>query len=269
MTPTSPHRGVDPVLQRQSYTFEHPTRTLSQSNFWLFVHIHRSASSPEAGCDLRRSKDCGCIRVAVTTRGEICVNVTTVIKYLLPGSATTDTSVLGPETLRSTALLLSVLVTVAPWWSIGTTLTIALRSASWGWSRWADGLFVGRGDNFSWEMQPNRTYRRQITKTVDHREGVPFAEVFDTLGSNSVVVVLPRELGLDETLGGQTLEGLDNFEVRNVQIIMFRKVVVLLGNQNSLCSKLSVPKRLARRRIDQARRRTLEEVFVDDAAVLF
>jgi len=67
--------------------------------------------------------------------------------------------------------------------------------------------------------------------------GVPFAKVFNALWSDSVVVVLPRELGLDETLGSQTLEGLDNFEIRNVQIIVFGNVVVLLGNQNSLCSK--------------------------------
>jgi len=67
--------------------------------------------------------------------------------------------------------------------------------------------------------------------------GVPFAEVFDALGSDSVVVVLPRELRLDETLGGQTLEGLDNFEVRNVEIFVFGEVVVFLGNQNTLYFK--------------------------------
>jgi len=80
------------------------------------------------------------------------VNVTTVIKYLLPGSATTDTSVLGLVTLRSTTLLLAVFITVAPWWSIGTTLAIALRSASGGRPSWADDLFVGGRDNFSWEV---------------------------------------------------------------------------------------------------------------------
>ena len=70
---------------------------------------------------------------------------------------------------------------------------------------------------------------------------IPFTEVFDTLGGDSVVIVLPRELGLDETLGCQTLEGLDNFKVRNVEIFMFGEVVVLLGNQHSLYFKLSAP----------------------------
>jgi len=80
------------------------------------------------------------------------VNVTTVVKCLVPGSTTTDAGVLGPVTLRSPALLLTVFITVASWWSVGTTLTIALRSASGGRPRWTDGLFVGGRDNFSWEV---------------------------------------------------------------------------------------------------------------------
>jgi hypothetical protein len=85
------------------------------------------------------------------------VNVTTVIKYLLPGSATTNAGVLGPETLGGTALLLAVLITLASWWPVGTALTIALRPTSRGRPGWASGLFVGGRDNFSWEVQPNRT----------------------------------------------------------------------------------------------------------------
>ena len=104
-------------------------------------------------------------------RGEICVNDTTVIKYLLPGSTTTDAGVLGPVTLGSAALFLAVLITVTPWWPIGTTLAITLRPASGGWSRWADRLFVGGRDDFCWEVQPNRTYQRQITQVVDRRDG--------------------------------------------------------------------------------------------------
>ena len=59
---------------------------------------------------------------------------------------------------------------------------------------------------------------------------IPFTKVFDTLRSNRVVVILPRELGLDEALGCQTLEGFDDFKVWNVQIIVFREVVVLFCN---------------------------------------
>ena len=83
------------------------------------------------------------------------MNVTTVIKYLLPGSATTNAGagVLGPETLRS-ALLLTVLITLS--WPVATTLTIPLWSTS-GRSRpsWADYPLVGGRDNFGREMQPN------------------------------------------------------------------------------------------------------------------
>ena len=72
--------------------------------------------------------------------------------------------------------------------------------------------------------------------------GVPFAEVFNTLRSDRVVVVLPRELSLDETLGGQTLQGLDNFEIWNIEIFVFGKVVVFFGDQDSLCFRPSAPK---------------------------
>lgn len=67
---------------------------------------------------------------------------------------------------------------------------------------------------------------------------IPFTEVFNTFRGEGVVVILPRELGLDEALGCQALEGLDNFEVWNVEIFMFREIVVLFGNQYSLCFKL-------------------------------
>jgi len=148
------------------------------------------------------------------------------IKYLLPGTATTNTSVLRPETLGST-LLLAVFVTIVPS-SVTTAVAVTLRSANRSWPSRASSLFVGCRDNFSREVQP-------------------FTEVLDTLGCDGVVVVLPRELGLDETLGCQTLEGFDDFEIWNVEIFMFQEVVILLSNQYAL----------------------LEEIFVDDAAVLF
>lgn len=42
----------------------------------------------------------------------------------------------------------------------------------------------------------------------------PFAKVVETLNGQGVVVVLPRELGLEETAGGQGLAGLDDLFVR-------------------------------------------------------
>ena len=221
------------------YLWTHNLYTLSISHLLWHSCVSEGLSPTHGGRkvehDLLRSRDCGCTRVTEMARPEICVNVTTVIKYLLPGSATTDTGVLGPEALRSTTLLLAVFVTLASR-PKSTTLTITLRSASGGgWSRWADGLFVSGGDDFSWEMQPDRTHQCQLTRVVIIETGLPFAEIFDALGSDSVVVVLPRELSLDEAFGCQTLKGLDNFEIWNVEVFMFREVVVLFGNQYTLC----------------------------------
>lgn len=68
---------------------------------------------------------------------------------------------------------------------------------------------------------------------------IPFTEVFDALRGDCVVVVLPRELSFDETLGGQTLQGLDDFEVRNIEIFVFWEVIVLFCYQDTLWFKLS------------------------------
>lgn len=50
---------------------------------------------------------------------------------------------------------------------------------------------------------------------------------------------------------------------------MFEKVVVLLGNKHSLCFKPLALECLVIRGSNRAKRRTLEEVFVDDATVVF
>jgi hypothetical protein len=52
-------------------------------------------------------------------------------------------------------------------------------------------LDVGGGDNLSGEVEP-------------------LAQVVQTLGGEGVVVVLPREAGLDETAGVKRLESLDD-----------------------------------------------------------
>jgi hypothetical protein len=54
------------------------------------------------------------------------------------------------------------------------------------------------------------------------------------LGGEGVVVVLPRELGLDEAAGVQGLEGLDDIEVLGVNVSVLGKVEVLLGHEHSL-----------------------------------
>ena len=103
-----------------------------------------------------------------TPRPEICGDATTMIKYLLPGCTTTNTGVLGSETLRSTTILLAtVLITFS--WFVTAVLTIALRSAGGSRSRWADSLFMGERDDFSWDMKPDRAQSCQTTRVEDHR----------------------------------------------------------------------------------------------------
>ena len=52
-------------------------------------------------------------------------------------------------------------------------------------------LDVGSGNDLGWEMEP-------------------VAQVFETLGSQGVVVVLPRKASLEEATGGEGLASLDD-----------------------------------------------------------
>jgi hypothetical protein len=52
-------------------------------------------------------------------------------------------------------------------------------------------LDVGRRDNLSWQVKP-------------------FAEVVETFGGQGVVIVLPRELGLEVAARGERLASLDD-----------------------------------------------------------
>lgn len=58
-----------------------------------------------------------------------------------------------------------------------------------------------------------------------------FTEIVNALVGKSVVIVLPRKLGLDEALGGQRLHSLDDLEVGNVNVGMLRGVKVLGSDQ--------------------------------------
>jgi hypothetical protein len=46
---------------------------------------------------------------------------------------------------------------------------------------------------------------------------------------------LPRELGLEETTGGQRLASLDDIEVLGINVTVLGKVEVLLGHEHTLC----------------------------------
>lgn len=66
----------------------------------------------------------------------------------------------------------------------------------------------------------------------------PFAQVVETLGGQGVVVVLPRELGLDVASGVEGLESLDNEQVLGVDIGVLGKVEVLLGDEDTLSEEV-------------------------------
>ena len=68
----------------------------------------------------------------------------------------------------------------------------------------------------------------------------PFTEVIETLRGESVVVVLPRELGLDVAAGGERLACLDNVEVLGVNVVVLWKVVVLLCDEDTLSEEVFV-----------------------------
>jgi hypothetical protein len=61
-----------------------------------------------------------------------------------------------------------------------------------------------------------------------------FTEIINTLISESIVVPLPRELSLDETLGGQRLHNLDDFEVGDIEIGVLGKVIILRGDKGTI-----------------------------------
>lgn len=83
-------------------------------------------------------------------------------------------------------------------------------------SRGAGGLLEGGGEDLRGQVEV-------------------LAEVLDTGISQGVVVVLPRELGLDELLRVQGLKSLDDLQVGDIDLIVLGGVEVLLGDQNTVC----------------------------------
>ena len=72
---------------------------------------------------------------------------------------------------------------------------------------------------------------------IGGNEDAPFTEVLDALRGEDVVVPLPRELRLHETLGGEALHCLDNLEVRHIELFVLGGIVVLLGYKDALCTE--------------------------------
>jgi len=67
-----------------------------------------------------------------------------------------------------------------------------------------------------------------------------FSEVGETLVGEGVVVPLPRELGLDESLGSEGLHGLDNLEVSDGHVGVLGSVEVLGSDEDTLLEEVLV-----------------------------
>jgi hypothetical protein len=78
---------------------------------------------------------------------------------------------------------------------------------------------------------------------VKRRSTLTFTEIINTLIGKSIVIELPGELGLDETLGGQGLHGLDHFQVGHINFRMLGKVEVLSGDQSTIYIKQTISMR--------------------------
>ena len=70
----------------------------------------------------------------------------------------------------------------------------------------------------------------------------PLPEVVETLGGEGVVVVLPRELGLDVATRGQRLAGLDDEEVADANLVggLVAAISVSITARSRPCSQKEV-----------------------------
>lgn len=133
--------------------------------------------------------------------------------------ATRSTTFLALTGLTSAVSALAVTTVTTGTAAEGTTLALALTEHTAGRSVRALLLDVGGGHNLSGEMEP-------------------FAKVVETLGGQGVVVVLPRELGLDIAAGGKRLASLDDEQVLGVDIGVLGEVEVLGGDEHALAEEV-------------------------------
>lgn len=123
------------------------------------------------------------------------------LRLELPGSTTT-TLLIIPESPPVTTLPIAPLAWGSTTSTTASPLTAISREHAARGGVATSLLNVGGWDNLGGEMQP-------------------FAEVVETFAGQGVVVVLPRELGLEESAGGQGLAGLDDlfYALRLVGIV--------------------------------------------------
>jgi hypothetical protein len=127
------------------------------------------------------------------------------------GSSTTataeSTTESGSELAGSTTLLAALLTTTVAAITVTTGTTTATRAAlTFLTTEHAAGRSVGA-------LLLDVSSRHDLGGDVE-----PFAEVVETLGGEGVVVVLPRETGLDVSAGGQGLASLDDLFIQRMSI---------------------------------------------------
>lgn len=135
-------------------------------------------------------------------------------------SLLTLTGIAAAVSALAVTTLASATATASAEWLALRALSLAAHHSTW-WSVGTLLLDVGSWDNLGWEMEP-------------------LAQVVETLWGEGVVVVLPRELGLDETTGGERLAGLDDVQVLCVDVVVLWKVEVLLGDEDTLTEEVLV-----------------------------
>ena len=69
---------------------------------------------------------------------------------------------------------------------------------------------------------------------------VPLTKILNTFGREDIIIPLPREAGLDEAFRSEALHCFDDFEVGDVEVFVFRCVVVFFSYEDALCANLSM-----------------------------
>jgi hypothetical protein len=130
-----------------------------------------------------------------------------------------STALLALASIPSSVSTLTVASVATTATAKGSSLALALAEHATGRSVRSLLLDVGSRNDLSGEVKP-------------------FAQVVETLGGQGVVVVLPRELGLDVASGVEGLKSLDNEQVLGVDIGVLGKVEVLLGDEDTLSEEV-------------------------------
>lgn len=130
-----------------------------------------------------------------------------------------STALLALASIPSPVSALTVATVAATSTAEWSSLALALAEHATGRSVRSLLLNVGSGNDLSGQVKP-------------------FAKVVKTLGGQGVVVVLPRELGLDIAARVQGLASLDDKEVLGVDVGVLGEVEVLLCDEDALAEEV-------------------------------